>query len=70
MQPFKTSLEQDIFANASRAAKTAARYTAHRDYIGENGAVVNKLLDDMQAEGVPEETVDKVASQLKDYLRC
>ena len=64
----KSSLERDIFANVSQAVKSAARYTAHRDFIGENGAVVNKLLDDMQAEGVPEAEVDKVAAQLQNYL--
>ena len=65
---FKEFMERDIFSNVSQAVKSAARYTAHRDFIGENGAVVNKLLDDMQAEGVPEAEVDKVAAQLQNYL--
>ena len=65
---FQDFMERDIFANVSQAAKSAARYTAHRDFIGENGGVVNKLLDDMQAEGVPEAEVDKVAKQIQDYL--
>ena len=35
---FKEFMENDIFANVSHAAKSAARYTAHRDFIGKNGA--------------------------------
>ena len=65
---FQEFMEKDMFANVANATKSAARYTAHRDYIGKNGAVVSKLLDDMQAEGVPQAEVDKIASQMKDYL--
>ena len=65
MQDF---MEQDIFANASTAAKSAARYTAHQDYIGKNGEVVSQLLDDMAQEGVEPETINKVARQMQDYL--
>ena len=65
---FQEFMEQDMFANMSQAAKSAARYTAHRDYIGKNGEVISKLLDDMQDEGVDPATVDKVAAQMKDYL--
>ena len=65
---FQEFFERDLFANVSAATKSAARYTAHRDFIGENGAVVSKLLDDMQAEGIPKAEVDKVAAQLQDYL--
>ena len=65
---FQDFMQQDMFANMSTAAKAAARYTAHRDYIGKNGSVISKLLDDMQAEGVPPAEVDKVAAQMKNYL--
>ena len=65
---FAEFMEKDIFANISAAAKSAARYTAHREYIGENGAVVSKLLDQMQKEGVPQTEVNSVAAQLQDYL--
>ena len=65
---FAEFMEKDIFANISSAAKSAARYTAHREFIGENGAVVSKLLDQMQAEGVPQSEVNSVAAQLQDYL--
>ena len=69
-EAFREFLERDIFANVSNAAKSAARYTAHREFIGQNGEVVAKLLDDMQAEGVPTEEVNKVASQIQDYLNA
>ena len=69
---FKEFMENDLFANVSHAAKSAARYTAHRDFIGKNGAVVSKLLDNIQQElgDGPEaqEQVAKIASQLQDYL--
>ena len=67
-QKFQEFLEQDMFANMSTASKAAARFSAHREFIGEDSAVINRLLDDMQAEGVPEEEVDKIAHQLKNYL--
>ena len=65
---FQNFMEKDIFANIAAASKSAARFTAHREFIGENGAVVSKLLDQMQAEGVPEAEVNRVAAQLQDYL--
>ena len=69
---FAEFLENDLFANVANAAKTAARYTAHRDFIGKNGEVVSRLLDDIQQElgNTPEarEQVDKMAAQMQDYL--
>ena len=65
---FQDFVEQDLFANVSSAAKSAARFAAHRQFIGQNGGVVSKLLDDMKAEGVAEAEVNKVASRIKDYL--
>ena len=65
---FRDFMEQDIFANVSTAAKSAARYTAHQDFIGKNGDVVSQLLDDMAQEGVEPETINKVARQMQDYL--
>ena len=65
---FAEFMEKDIFANISSAAKSSARYTAHREFIGENGAIVSKLLDNMQAEGVSQAEVDKVAAELQAYL--
>ncbi len=65
---FKEFFEKDLFANVSNAVKSAARYTAHREYIGEDGAVVSKLLDDMEAEGIPRAEVDKVAAGIQNFL--
>ena len=65
---FADFMEQDVFANVSQAAKSAARYTTHRDFIGQNGEVLAKLLDDMQAEGLTEAEVDKIAAQMQDFL--
>jgi len=65
---FQDFLEQDMFANVAHAAKSAARYTAHRDFIGKNGEVVSKLLDNMRKEGLDDLTVSKVAKQMQDYL--
>ena len=65
---FQQFMEQDLFANVSNAVKSAARYTSHRDFIGKDGEVISKLLDNMQAEGVDAGTVNKVANQMKNYL--
>ena len=67
-EKFNQFLERDLFANVSNAAKSAARYTAHREFIGQNGEIIAKLLDDMQAEGVPSSEVDKIAHQIQQYL--
>ena len=68
LDEFQNFVEKDLFANVANAAKSAARYTAHRDYIGENAGVVAQLLNDMQNEGVDTKTVNRVAAQLQDYL--
>ncbi len=65
---FKEFMENDLFANVSTAAKSAARYVAQQEYTGENNANINRLLQDMQNEGVDPATVDKVAKQFNDYL--
>ena len=65
---FDDFVEKDLFANVSNAAKSAARFTAHREFIGENGGVISRLLDDMRAEGISEEETNRIASRMKDYL--
>ena len=69
---FQEFLQQDLFANVAHAAKSAARYTAHRDFIGKNGEVPAKLLQKIQNElgNTPEAIaiVDKMAAQMQDYL--
>ena len=69
---FAEFLEQDLFANVAHAAKSAARYTAHRDFIGKNGEVISKLVQNIQNElgNTPEAraVADKIAAQMQDYL--
>ena len=66
---FQEFMEQDMFANIAAATTSAARYTAHEQFIGKDAKVLSKLLDDMQhIDGVPEAEVNKIASQLQDYL--
>jgi len=65
---FKEFMENDLFANVSNAAKSAARFTAQQEYAGKNNENIAQLLAEMQAEGVAPEIVDKVANQLNNYL--
>ena len=65
---FKEFMEQDIFANVSTAAKSAARFTAQQEFLGKNNENIAKLLQDMQNEGIPAERVNKIAKQLNDYF--
>ena len=65
---FKDFFERDMFANMSNAAKSAARYVTHNEYVGPNGENVAQLLQEMENEGVSPETVNRIAAQMKDYL--
>ena len=65
---FQEFVEPDLFANVSNAARAAARYTAHQEYVGANAGIVSKLLDQMEAEGVSRQEVDKIAAGMKNYL--
>ena len=65
---FQEFMEKDIFSNVSQAAKSAARYTANQEFIGDNAKHINKLLDQMIQDGVSQQEVDKVAAQLQNYL--
>ena len=67
---FKDFMEQDIYKNIQHSIKSAARFTAHRDYIGKNGEKVAFLLDKMQAEGVPAAEVNRIAKLMQDYLNA
>ena len=67
---FKDFMEQDIYKNIQHSIKSAARFTAHRDYIGKNGERIAFLLDKMQAEGVPAAEVNRIAKLMKDYLNA
>ncbi len=67
---FKEFMEQDIYKNIQHSIKSAARFTAHRDFIGKNGEKIAFLLDKMQAEGVPAAEVNRIAKLMKDYLNA
>ena len=65
---FQEFMEQDMLSNMSNASKSAARYVAYQEFVGDNNAKMNELLQQMLDEGVTEAEVNKVASQMQDYL--
>ena len=69
---FEKYLEQNIFTNMKEANKQAARFAAHREFVGLDGANISALLDDVHSElgGGPAATdaVNKMAAQLQNYL--
>ena len=67
---FEKFMERDIYKNIQHSIKSAARFTAHRDFIGKNGEKIAYYLDKMQAEGVPPEEVNKIAVGLRNYLNA
>ena len=69
-EKFDQFYEKDIFANVANASKTAARYVTQMKYVGKDGEIISKLLNKMQAEGVPEEEVNRVASEVKNILEA
>lgn len=69
-EKFDQFYEKDIFANVANASKTAARYVTQMKYVGKDGEIVSKLLNNMQAEGVSNEEVNRVASEVKNILEA
>ena len=68
---FNEFMERDIYANISTAAKSAARFTAHRKYIGENGEVINHYIEKMVNEdGVDLDTANEIARRLTDFVNA
>ena len=67
---FKEFMEQDIYKNMQASIKSAARFRAHRDFIGKDGEMIAFYLDEMQREGVPAADVNKVAKLMQDYLNA
>lgn len=67
-EKFAMFMERDVFANAAQAAKSAARYVAHQQYVGKNGSVITAMLRQMQQEGASQDEVDKIAYQMRNYL--
>ena len=67
---FDQFYEKDIFANVANASKSAARYVTQMKYVGKDGEIISKLLNNMQAEGVSNEEVNRVASEVKGILEA
>lgn len=67
---FADFMEQNIMANVIDAAKSAARYQAHETFFGKDGEIINQLLDEAIAEGVPEDVVNRIASEMYDYIEA
>ena len=67
---FEEFYERDIFANVAKASKSAARFVTQMKYVGKDGEVISHFLDQMEAEGVPREEVNKVASRVFDGLEA
>jgi endonuclease YncB( thermonuclease family) len=68
---FAKFMEQDIYNNISQASKQAARFIAHRKYIGENSKVLNQLLHEAEhKDGAPRAKVNKVARIVNDILNA
>ena len=68
---FNDFMERDIYANISTAAKSAARFTAHRKYIGENGEVINHYLEKaIKEDGVDPATANEIARRLTDAINA
>ena len=65
---FNDFMEKDLMANVSEAARSAARYVAYQNYIGENESIISKMYDQMQREGLTEAEVDEIAHGMKNYL--
>ena len=65
---FNDFMEQNFFNNLSNAAKSAARYVAYQEFLGDNNAKVNELLQQMLDEGIGVDEVNKIAAQMQDYL--
>ena len=67
---FDAFYERDVFANVAKASKSAARFITQMKYVGKDGEVISHFLDQMEAEGVPREEVNKVASRVFDGLEA
>lgn len=65
---FAEFFEDDIFMNASAAAKAASRYITNQEYIGQNGKHIAKMLQQMRKEGLSQERVDQIAFRMRNYL--
>ena len=68
-EKFQDFMEQDIFSNISYAAKAAARYQANQEFVGFNGSVIGKKLDEaVKNNEMTQEEADRIAYGLRNYL--
>ena len=68
---FEKYMEKDLFINVSNAAKSAARYTTYQKFVGDNGEVINQVLDEAVQKGeITEERANRLAAFLQDYLNA
>ena len=65
---FNDFMDNNPFNNISSAAKSAARFIAYQEFIGDDNVKVNELVQQMIEEGVSEAEANQVASRLQDYL--
>ena len=65
---FDEFLEHDFFNNLSNAAKSAARYVTYQEFLGDDMANINEMLEQALDEGVSEAEVNKIAAGLQDYF--
>jgi|GEM_PF-3086479 len=67
---FRKFMENDAFVNISNSAKAAARFNTYQEFLGDNNQKIYQKLMQAKAEGVDQETINKVASQIQDYLNA
>ena len=65
---FNEFMENDFLNNVSNAAKSAARYVAYQEFIGDDNAKLAELLQQAEDEGVPKARLNKIAAMMQDYL--
>ena len=65
---FHKFMDQNFFNNQATAGKSAARYVTGQEFRGEENAIVNELLQQMEEQGHSRAEVDAVADGLQDYF--
>mgnify|MGYP003635818531 FL=1 len=65
---FDVYMENDVFTNITKASQSAARYITYNNFLGTKNEKLNSLLNEAIAEGVDEKRINRIASQLQDYL--
>ena len=66
---FNDFFEKDLFANVSQAVRSAARYTTHQDFVGDNGKNIAALLHQAQVDDkVDPVEIQRIAARMKDII--